>query len=53
MRLFKAIIILYVVSFQPIPYLFGQINEGNHLAQITIPKSNIYWLGEGHATALK
>jgi hypothetical protein len=52
MRLFKAIIILYVVSFQPIPYLFGQTSKENNSAQIPTPKSNIYWLGEGHATAL-
>jgi hypothetical protein len=51
MKLFKAIIILYILCWQSTPYLFGQTNKGNNLAQIPIPKSNIYWLGEGHATA--
>lgn len=48
----NAIIILYLLCWQSASYLFGQTNKGNHLAQTPIHKSNIYWLGESHATAL-
>jgi hypothetical protein len=51
MKLLKEIIILSILGWQSTPYLFGQTSETNILAQIPIPKSNIYWLGEGHATA--
>lgn len=52
MKLFKAIIILYFLCLQTTPYLFGQTNNENNLANVSIPKSNIYWLSEGHATVL-
>jgi len=51
MKLLKEIIILSILGWQSTHYLFGQTSETNILAQIPIPKSNIYWLGEGHATA--
>ena len=51
MKLLKEIIILSILCWQSTPFLFGQTSKTNILAQIPIPKSNIYWLGEGHATA--
>jgi hypothetical protein len=50
-KLLKEIIILSILCWQSTPFLFGQTSKTNILAQIPISKSNIYWLGEGHATA--
>ena len=52
MKLFKAIGLLYILCWQFAPFSFGQSNNENSFVQIPIPRSNIYWLGEGHATAL-
>jgi len=51
MKLIRSIIFLTILCCQNSTYLFGQLSSGNRLIQNSIPKSNIYWLGEGHATA--
>lgn len=50
MKLLMEIILFSFVYLQSPHCLFGQTSKTN-LAQNPIPKSNIYWLGEGHATA--
>jgi hypothetical protein len=50
-KLLKEIIILSILCWQSTPFLFGQTSKTNTLAQIPIPKSNIYWLSEAHGTA--
>ena len=52
MNLFKAIGLMYILCWQFAPFSFGQTSKENSLVQSSIPRSNIYWLGEGHATAL-
>jgi len=52
MKLFKAIGLLYILCWQFAPFSFGQSRNENIFVQTQIPRSNIYWLGEGHATAL-
>jgi hypothetical protein len=51
MKLIRSIIFLTILCCQNSTYLFGQLSSENRLIQNSIPKSNIYWLGEGHATA--
>ncbi len=51
MKLIRSIIFLTILCCQNSTYLFGQPSSENRLIQNSIPKSNIYWLGEGHATA--
>ena len=52
MKLIRSIIFLTILCCQNSTYLFGQTSSENRLIKNSIPKSNIYWLGEGHATAL-
>lgn len=52
MKLIKSIIFLTILCCKNSTYLFGQPSSENRLIQNSMPKSNIYWLGEGHATTL-
>ena len=51
MHSLKEVLILSILSLQLTVYSFGQASKTNDIAQIPIPKSNIFWLGEAHGTA--